>query len=147
LVGEAAPSYASGLRRQRERSGQFKNSISTEPVPVGNLIRLAGGGESGESVNRLGLPAKLSRSLACANSIENVMGFVRRVCRNVRRWRNAGMALRWTAAGMLDAAKGFRRLKAYKQLPALRAALIAHQTSYTTRNTPEESLQPAWPHQ
>jgi putative transposase len=89
---------------------------------------LAGGGESGESVNRLGLPAKLSRSLTCTNSIENVMGFVRRVCRNVRRWRNAGMALRWTAAGMLDAAKGFRRLKAYKHLPALRVALIAHQT-------------------
>jgi putative transposase len=35
------------------------------------------------------------------------------------------MALRWTAAGMLEAAKGFRRLKAYKQLPILRAALVA----------------------
>ncbi len=31
-----------------------------------------------------------------------------------------------TAAGMMEAAKGFRRLKAYKQLPILRAALIAH---------------------
>jgi putative transposase len=36
------------------------------------------------------------------------------------------MALRWTAAGMMEAAKGFRRLKAYKQLPILRAALVAH---------------------
>ena len=35
------------------------------------------------------------------------------------------MALRWTAAAMLEARKGFRRLKAYKQLPMLRAALIA----------------------
>jgi putative transposase len=34
-------------------------------------------------------------------------------------------ALRWTAAGMMEAAKGFRRLKAYKQLPILRAALVA----------------------
>ena len=33
------------------------------------------------------------------------------------------MALRWTAAGMMEAAKGFRRLKAYKHLPALKAAL------------------------
>ena len=40
------------------------------------------------------------------------MGTVRRVCRNVKRWRNAAMALRWTAAGMMEAAKGFRRLKA-----------------------------------
>jgi len=37
------------------------------------------------------------------------------------------MALRWTAAGMMEAKKGFRRIKAYKQLPQLRAALRAHQ--------------------
>src|SRR5262249_10643211 len=73
-------------------------------------------------------PAKLRRSLACTNSIENMMGTVRRVCRNVKRWRNAAMALRWTAAGMMEAAKGFRRLKAYRHLPALRAALAAHQS-------------------
>jgi hypothetical protein len=40
----------------------------------------------------------------------------------------AAMALRWTAAGMMEAAKGFRRLKAYKHLPVLRAALAAHQS-------------------
>jgi len=34
------------------------------------------------TVNRLGLPVKLRRSLACTNSIENMMGTVRRVCRN-----------------------------------------------------------------
>jgi len=95
------------------------------------------------TVNRLGLPAQLRRSLACTNSIENVMGTVRRVCRNVKRWRNAAMALRWTAAGLLEAAKGFRRLKAHKQLPTLRAALAAHQVKHTTRNKLEEDLQAA----
>jgi hypothetical protein len=54
------------------------------------------------------------------------MGSVRRVCRNVKRWRDTGMALRWTATAMLEAAKGFRRLKAKSQLPLLRAALLAH---------------------
>lgn len=78
------------------------------------------------TVSRLGFSAALKRSLACTNSIENMMGTVRRVCRNVKRWQNAAMALRWTAAGMIEAAKGFRRLKAYKQLPLLRAALGAH---------------------
>jgi len=73
------------------------------------------------TVNRLGLPVTLRRSLACTNSIENMMGTVRRVCRNVKRWRNAAMALRWTAAGMMEAVKGFRRLKAYKQLPVLKS--------------------------
>ena len=95
------------------------------------------------TVNRLGLPAKLRRSLACTNSIENMMGTVRRVCRNVKRWRNAGMALRWTAAGMLEAAKGFRRLKAHKQLPILRAALAAHHAKHTTKEKLEDNLKAA----
>ena len=64
------------------------------------------------TVNHLGLPAELRRSLACTNIIENMNGTIRRVCRNVKRWRNAGVALRWTAAGMMEAAKGFLRLKA-----------------------------------
>ncbi len=34
------------------------------------------------------------------------------------------MALRWTAAGMFEAKKGFRRLKTYKQLPILKQALL-----------------------
>jgi putative transposase len=78
------------------------------------------------TVTRLGLPSELRRSLACTNIIENMMGTVRRVSRNVKRWQSASMALRWTAAAMHEAKKGFRRLKAYKQLPALRAALAAH---------------------
>ena len=42
------------------------------------------------------------------------------------------MTLRWTAAAMQEAAKGFRRLKAHKQLPALRATLEAHRTKAST---------------
>ncbi len=95
------------------------------------------------TVNRLGLPAQLRRSLACTNSIENVMGTVRRVCRNVKRWRNAAMALRWTAAGMMEAAKGFRRLKAYKHLPILKAALTAHRAKHTTKQKLEDDLKAA----
>jgi putative transposase len=95
------------------------------------------------TVNRLRLPAQLRRSLACTNSIENVMGTVRRVCRNVKRWRNAGMALRWTAAGMMEAAKGLRRLKAYKHLPILKAAIIAHHAKHTTEQKLEDDLEAA----
>lgn len=95
------------------------------------------------TVNRLGLPLELRRALACTNAIENMMGTVRRVCRNVKRWRNAEMALRWTAAGMMEAAKGFRRLKAYKQLPALKAALFAHQAKHAIKNRLEENSQAA----
>ena len=68
------------------------------------------------TVTKLGLPPELRRSLACTNIIENVMGTVRRVSRNVKYWRSPSMALRWAGAAMQEAAKGFRRLKAYKQL-------------------------------
>ena len=58
-------------------------------------------------------------------------GTVRRVCRNVKHWRDDAMALRWTGAAMLEAAKGFRRLKAHRQLPTLKAALAAHGARHT----------------
>ena len=83
------------------------------------------------TVVRLKLPKELRRSLACTNIVENVMGTVRRVCRNVKRWRDPSMALRWTAAAMLEAAKGFRKLKAKSQLPMLRTALTAHRAKTT----------------
>jgi len=80
-------------------------------------------------VVRLGLPQDLRRSLACTNIIENMNGTIRQVTRNVKRWRDASMALRGTAAGRMEASKGVRRLKAYKQLPKLRDALLALRTA------------------
>ncbi len=70
----------------------------------------------------LGLPLELRRSLASTNIIEAMNGSIRRVRRNVKRWRDAQMALRWTVAEMLEAGKGFRRLNACKQLPVLKTA-------------------------
>ena len=95
------------------------------------------------TVTRLGLPVELRRSLACTNIIENMNGTIRQVCRNVKRWRDAKMALRWTGAAMLEAAKGFRRLKAHKQLPILRAALAAHQASHFINSDLEQQAKAA----
>jgi putative transposase len=86
------------------------------------------------TVTKLGLPPELRRSLACTNIIENVMGTVRRVSRNVKYWRSPSMALRWAGAAMQEAAKGFRRLKAYKQLPRLQAALAVRKARATSSN-------------
>ena len=57
-------------------------------------------------------------------------GTVRRVSHNVKRWRDASMALRWTAAGMMEAAKGFQAVKARNQLLALRDALQRHHANH-----------------
>ena len=51
------------------------------------------------------LPPELRRSLASTNIIESMNSVIRQVCRNVKRWRDAKMALRWTAAGMFEAKK------------------------------------------
>ena len=114
-----------------------------EPEARGVAASILEGLDEILTVNRLGLPTQLRRSLACTNSIENMMGTVRRVCRNVKRWQNADMALRWTAAGMKEAAKGFRRLKAHKQLPILKTALAAHHGKHMTTPKLEENLQAA----
>jgi transposase-like protein len=114
-----------------------------QPEAPGAATSILEGLDEMLTVSRLRLPAPLRRSLACTNAIENMMGTVRRVSGNVKRWRNASMALRWTAAGMLEAKKGFRRLKAYKQLPALKAALLAHQAKHASTNKLEENRQAA----
>ena len=77
---------------------------------------------------------------ACTNIIENMNGTIRQVTRNVKRWRDGSMALRWTAAGMMEAKKGFRRLMAYKQLPTLKAALLAHQAAPSAPTTSDGAL-------
>ncbi|MGB6910277.1 MAG: IS256 family transposase, partial [Methyloceanibacter sp.] len=46
-------------------------------------------------------------------------------------------------AGLLEAAKGFRRLKAHKQLPILKAALAAHNAKHTTKQKLENKLKAA----
>ena len=72
-----------------------------------------------------------------------MMGTIRRVCRNVKRWRDASMALRWTSAAMMEATKGFRRLKAHEQLPKLRAALANHLIEHTINTSLEHQANAA----
>jgi len=75
------------------------------------------------TVVRLPLSERLRRSLATTNPIESLMSRTRHVHRNVKRWRNGKMMIRWTTAAVFEAAKGFRRLKGCKELPALVTAL------------------------
>ena len=74
----------------------------------------------------LGLSDRLRQSLATTNAIESLISRTRHVKRNVKRWRGGHMVLRWTAAAILEAVKGFRRLKGHKDMPRLVAALRAH---------------------
>jgi transposase-like protein len=75
------------------------------------------------TVMRLNLPTSLRRSMATTNSIENMNGSLRRIARNVKRWKDESMIRRWVALGIAEAQKGFRRIKGYKNIPSLLAAL------------------------
>jgi putative transposase len=77
------------------------------------------------TVNRLGVPPTLARTLRSTNPIESMIEICRDHSANVKRWRDGQMALRWCAAGMVEAAKQFRKVNGFLHLPVLRKALEA----------------------
>ena len=95
------------------------------------------------SVNHLGLPVQFRHSLACTNSIRNLNGTARCVCRNVTQWRKEAMALRRTATAMREAAKGFRRLQARKRPTLLKAGLAARNAKRAAKHKLEDELKAA----
>jgi transposase-like protein len=83
------------------------------------------------TVLRLGVPPTLARTLRSTNAIESMISISRDHARNVKRWRNGQMALRWCAAGMVEASQQFRRVNGHLHLPALRASLERHVATQT----------------
>jgi putative transposase len=75
------------------------------------------------TINTLGLPPSLMRCLCTTNIIENANGTVRRTSQRVTHYHDADMALRWTAAGFIEAEKSFRKIQGVKDLWILKAAL------------------------
>jgi putative transposase len=55
------------------------------------------------TILRLGVPPTLARTLRSTNPIESMIEICREHSKNVKRWRDGTMALRWCAAGMLEA--------------------------------------------
>ena len=83
------------------------------------------------TVLRLGVSPTLARTLRSTNSIESMISIARNHSMNVKNWQNGNMALRWCAAGMIEARGQFRRVNGHLHLPALRAALDAHVAAET----------------
>jgi transposase-like protein len=75
------------------------------------------------TVLRLGVPPTLARTLRSTNAIESMISICRDHARNVKRWRDGQMALRWCAAGMVEAGKQFRRVNGHLHLRSLRDTL------------------------
>jgi transposase-like protein len=75
------------------------------------------------TVLRLGVPPTLARTLRSTNAIESMISICRAHSANVKRWRDGQMALRWCAAGMVEAGKQFRRVNGHMHLRSLRDTL------------------------
>ncbi len=85
------------------------------------------------TLHRLGLPETLRKSLQSTNLIESALSVAADVTRRVKRWRGGDMRLRWTAAGLVQAEKNFRRIRGYRTMAKLPAALEQRNVAETSR--------------
>ena len=92
----------------------------------GAAASLLEGLEETLTVTRLGLSPTLLRTFKSTNPVESMISIGRTVAGNVKRWRDGKMVLRWTAAGLLEAEKQFRRVNGYREMALLRRALDQH---------------------
>jgi len=124
----AAYHAGSALQGQALLEALAKELDKTHPGAAGSLRE---GLAETLTVLRLDLPPTLARTLRSTNAIESMIGICRDHARNVKRWRDGQMALRWCAAGMVEASKQFRRVNGHLHLPALRAELERHVATET----------------
>ena len=105
------------LDQLRQLAGELDHSY---PGAAGSLRE---GIEETLTLTRLGVTGSLKRTLESTNPCESMIEIVRRTQRNVKRWSSGEMALRWTAAGMLEAERQFRRIIGYRDLATLVVAI------------------------
>ncbi|HET6193559.1 MAG TPA: IS256 family transposase [Trebonia sp.] len=123
------PDPEQGLRNAKDLAGLLAKSYP------GASASLREGLEEMFTVSRLGIDGRLAKTLTTSNPVDSMISIARTTNRNVTRWRDGQMVLRWTAAGMLNAERSFRRVKGYKQMPQLVDALHRHAHPDTDRGT------------
>jgi transposase-like protein len=112
------------LDQLRQLAGELER---TYPGAAGSLRE---GMEETLTLTRLGVTGSLKRTLESTNPCESMIEIVRRTQRNVKRWSSGEMALRWTAAGMLEAERQFRKIIGYRDLATL---VVAIEREHKTR--------------
>jgi putative transposase len=116
----ANPDPAKGLGTAKAVAAELRPE---HPDAAASLLE---GLEDMFAVRRLGVKGSLAEMLTCTNSIESMISVARTTMRNVKHWQDGEMKKRWVAAGMLEAQRSFRRIRGYKQMPALVVALRRH---------------------
>lgn len=125
----ALDDHAAALERLQVLAGELDRSHP------GAAASLHEGLEETLTVTRLGVRGDLKKTLASTNPCESMIECVRRTSRNVKRWQNGDMCLRWTAAGMLEAERQFRRVIGHRDLAKLAVAVERDNTRHTVTAT------------
>jgi putative transposase len=110
----------SALAAEAELAALAAELDKTHPGAAGSLRE---GMAETLTVLRLGIPPTLARTLRSTNAIESMISICRDQASNVKHWRDGQMALRWCAAGMVEAGKQFRRVNGHLHLRSLRDTL------------------------
>jgi len=130
-VAEYLPKNAQGDYDRRIRNAYAMTNYAEAKTELQKIFRqlervnpsaarsLEEGMEETLTVHRLGVAELLRRSLTNTNPIESCLSTVERVARNVKRWHAGDQALRWTATGLLEAERKFRKVKGFRELPTL----------------------------
>lgn len=113
----AQPDAGKGLRACTELAKQLER---THPDAAASLRE---GLEEMFTVARLGIDLQLRRTLTNTNCVESMISIVRTTTGRVKNWHDGTMKKRWIAAGMLEAERSFRRVRGYKHMPKLVAAI------------------------
>jgi putative transposase len=127
----ALDDHARALDQLRRLAGELERS---HPGAAGSLRE---GTEETLTLTRLGVSGSLKRTLESTNPCESMIEIVRRTQRNVKRWSSGEMALRWTAAGMFEAERQFRKIIGYRNLATLVVA-IEHDLAPTSTPSPTD---------
>lgn len=78
------------------------------------------------TLTTLGIDGALYRTFRTTNPIENLNGLVAHYTRNVKRWRDGQMVLRWIGTALHEASGGFRAVRGFRDMKRLVAALEEH---------------------
>lgn len=132
----ASDDHAAALERLGVLAGELERSHP------GAAASLREGLEETLTVTRLGVRGALKKTLASTNPCESMIDTVKRTSRNVKRWQNGDMCLRWTAAGMLEAQRQFRRVTGYPQLAKLAVAVERDIARHTLTDAPAPEVAP-----
>ena len=130
-VGRAMRDAWQGGNAELAKKQLQRLAASLNAKHPGAAASLREGLEDTLTVQALGITGALYRTLRTTNPIENLNGSIAHFTRNVKRWKDGQMTLRWIAGALSDAKGRFRKLRGHRDMKTLLAALKAKSASVT----------------